>query len=343
MSDPPAGAAQQPEHDLQAANWSGRIPIHLTLAPTSLSSPTLPPPIHVLVSRNTYLHTGLQAAVQRLHPFAPASSFLATSSGAMFHVSEPDPGGGGGGGDTDDGGEDDKSGDGEGDPKTNGASNDEEVPTLQESRKNNNNKQFVYPVCWFEDEDTNTAVRWHLFVGVLFDMKPNEQQTLPWRLRLHFTNYPATQILPLDAAAVLTTVQASFKHSLKQSLTLQQGNSKGAMNVTKESHGLLWDAVVTSNIQVYRRVDLKNKGDPVSIPVRLLINNANPPIQHRLPCSNAGSLEDFLEKWVPDFADMQSCRICGVEAPLGASVYELWRHCAHPDQFLYIVVLTTSN
>ena len=94
---------QQTQHyDVASVNWKGLIPVHLTLAPTSLSSPTLPPPIHVLVPRNTYLHTGLQAAVQRLHPFAPASPFLApppttaaaaSSDSLMFHVNEPGPGG----------------------------------------------------------------------------------------------------------------------------------------------------------------------------------------------------------------------------------------------------------
>ena len=43
----------------------------LSLAPSSLSSPTIPPPIHVLLPRHTFLHLGLQEAVFRLQTFAP--------------------------------------------------------------------------------------------------------------------------------------------------------------------------------------------------------------------------------------------------------------------------------
>jgi len=329
--------------DLAAANWGGSIPVHLTLAPTSLSSPTLPPPIHMLVSRNTYLHTGLQRAVQRLHPFAPASPFAPGS--LMFHVSEPDPGGGGGEGASENDNENDSSvcKDGATKSEDNGSNNDGPSDTInqheQEQPPNSlHQKPVVYPVCWFEDEDTNMAVRWHLFAGVLFDLKAS--QKLPWRLKLHFTNYPATQILPLDTD-VLTTVQASFKHSLKQALTLQQGNSKGAMNVSKESHGLLWDAVVNANIQIYRRVDLKLSKSPVTIPVRLLVNSTDPPIQRCISGrdSETTTLDDLLNKWVSD-RSISCCRVCGVEPPLTTPLLELWYHCAHPDQFLYIVLLT---
>ena len=38
-----------------SSNYEGKVPVTVTLAPTSLSSPTLPPPIHVLLPRSTYL------------------------------------------------------------------------------------------------------------------------------------------------------------------------------------------------------------------------------------------------------------------------------------------------
>jgi len=57
---------------LRSMNWAGSIPIILSLAPSSLSSPTMPPPIHRMVSRMTFLHLGLSDAVIRFYKFAPA-------------------------------------------------------------------------------------------------------------------------------------------------------------------------------------------------------------------------------------------------------------------------------
>jgi Autophagy protein Apg5 len=201
----------------QAENWKGAIPIHLTLAPTSVSSPTLPQPVHVLVPRNSYLHVSLLSAIQRLHPFAPVSIF----SGTVLQISEPDPGG-----------SDEEQVEME-QQSTNeikqSLASDNETTSINETII----KAFVYPVCWLEDQETGMAVRWHLFAGVLFDLRPCNTR-LPWRLMLHFTNYPMSQIIPLETGQVLEAIHSNYRHSLKQALTVMTGNSKAAMNVTKE-------------------------------------------------------------------------------------------------------------
>lgn len=81
-----------------------------------------------------------------------------------------------------------------------------------------NDSDCAYPECWFEDEDSATPLRWHLFVGVLYDLMKGKgavlnhfisskgnhtnqhtpDTTLPWRIRVHFTSYPHDQLLPLD-------------------------------------------------------------------------------------------------------------------------------------------------
>jgi autophagy-related protein 5 len=172
--------------------------------------------------------------------------------------------------------------------------------------------ETAYPICWFEDEETQTALRWHLFAGVLYDMKrkadvasgSNTHSTLPWKIRLHFTAYPSTEILPLQAGTpVLHQVQGFFKNSLKQALCLLHGNSKAAMNLTKESHGRLWRAVDTANFSTYHQVvcqDLPavNQQGMSNVPVRLYVN-AKPPIQR--PCRDVTmSLGALLAEWLPE-------------------------------------------
>jgi hypothetical protein len=193
----------------------------------------------------------------------------------------------------------------------------DETPTGSASttplRPPENTSDTAYPVCWFEDEETQTALRWHLFAGVLHDMKrkhapsiagPNTATTLPWKIRLHFTAYPSTEILPLQAdTTVLLQVQGFFKNSLKQALCLLHGNSKAAMNLTKESHGRLWRAVETANFSIYNQVVCQDlpavSRQGVSIaPVRLYVN-AKPPIQR--PCWDVTmSLGALLAEWLPD-------------------------------------------
>jgi Autophagy protein Apg5 len=325
---------------MQAVNWGGSIPVHLTLAPTSVSSPTLPPVQHILVSRQTFLHAGLLPAVQRLHPFAPCSPFL--TGRAMLHISEPDPGG-------------ESDGD-ENDTKKNEAAENDAKETYQVAHSTNS--AFVYPPCWFEDDDTKMAVRWHLFAGILFDLKLGK--SLPWKLKLHFTNYPSSQILPLEHP-VLSAVQATYKHSLKQAMTVVSSNSRTAMNVTKESHGLLWEAVTTANFQLYQRVDLVSP-NPVAIPIRVMLNS-NPPMQRRVDGETTMTLGRLLHTWLPEhfspsFGDAEEeeedtavkpnetvklWRVCGIEPPLTTPILDLWKNCSHPDHFLYVVVLTTTR
>lgn len=328
---------------MQAINWSGCIPVQLTLAPTSVSSPTIPPPIHLLVPRHSFLHAGLHTAVQRFFPFAPLSPFL--SGRVMLQISEPNPRG-------------DSDGDDDND-QTGNDSRDSILETTGNKSTVSNINSFVYPPCWFEDENIKMAVRWHLFAGVLFDMKTD--RSLPWKLRLHFTNYPASQILPLDHP-VLTNVQASYKHSLKQAMTVASSNSRTAMNVTKESHGLLWEAITSGNFPLYHRVDLVAARDPVAIPVRVLVNASNPPIQRRVEDVANITLGRLLLEWLPEhFVSSRAVedgtdncvvapnetvlywRVVGIEPPMTTLLLDLWKHCSHPDHFLYIIVLTTTR
>lgn len=301
--------------DVSAQNWTGALPVIVTLAPTSLSSPTMPAPVHVLVSRSTYLHVGLQSAVERLHKFAPTTlSFL---SGMI--------------------------------------QNEPEAGAFDQAESDQENSKPVlpftsspYPVCWFEDEHTGMALRWHLFAGVLADLR--RTNSLPWKIRLHFTAYPSAQILPLESSQVLETVQHYYKNSLKQALCLEYGTSKTAMNVTKVEHGRLWEAVATGNYALYQQVnaDLQISSAPSLLPVRVHVN-ARPPLQRACRTPDETLLQ-LLQGWLPEYFTeagptlrVTCCRIAGFQVPLSTTtLHDVWRRLCHPDHFLYILILTDS-
>mmetsp|Transcript_55770 Transcript_55770/g.167125 ORF Transcript_55770/g.167125 Transcript_55770/m.167125 type:complete len:376 (+) Transcript_55770:142-1269(+) len=361
---------------IRSANWSGSIPVVLTLAPTSLSSPTVPPPLHRMVNRMTYLHVGFADEVRRLHKFAPATLAI----GGYRRGGEPieitlssDP-----------------------NQKTKSDSTAEEGDNGEKDQSDTYpedakivtpvdlNYDVKYPVCWFEDESSGVALRWHLFAGVLYDLmrarrrKPDgSSNALPWRIRVHFTSYPTHQILSFADGDVLQTIEQAFNNSLKQALFLQHGSSKVAMGLSKASHQQLWDAVVGSNYNLYEEingeglqasplVDGKDTGLS-NIPVRVLVDG-KPAIQRPCPCfapstngkeqDSLRTIGDVLLEWMPHLfsrqqnsnddshvvaADLDTTMwtVQGIDGvPLSTPAIDIWRSLCHPDHFLYIMVVT---
>lgn len=330
---------------VRSCNWNGAIPIVLTLAPTSLGTTMMPHPIHLLLNRASYLHVGLRSAILRLHKFAPATINL---SAGIIKRNEPDP-------------------QGNDDAEATHDAQNEVCPAISPTNTNSSNSDL--PVCWLEDEESQIPLRWHLFTGVLFDMMTTNKKdsavssptrSVPWRIRLHFSNYPSSQLLPLEADQVGATIRGSFKNSLKQALFLQYGNSKVAMNMSRQIHERLWDSIEASNYKLYQQInaDLQASADNGGVhllPIRLFVDS-KPPFQK--PCKekdidgNTTTLGSLLLDWVPDLfqqsdeqavapkSDSCKCIVAGIAPPMAITVLELWRNLCHPDHFLYIIVLT---
>jgi hypothetical protein len=354
-------------NEVQSLNWSGSIPVILQLAPTSLSAPTMPSPLHVLVARTSFLHVALESAVMRLYKFAPAS--LSFASGMVQN--EPEAGLMMMSQDDDDGGQEVT------DTHTTASTASQASVAALSALPSISSSPTTYPVCWFEDEDTSMALRWHVFAGVLFDLKPNVSRgTTPWKIRLHFTAYPNSQILPLEqqqsgnTTTILKQVQHYYTNSLKQALCLQYGNSKPAMNMTRDSHGKLWEAIRTTNYSLYASVsnDLLELNNDI-VPLRVYWND-RPPIQKscflRDENGNDRTLGDVLLEWLPlvftavaksaieghtttsttaavvattDYC----CRISGISVALETPLANVWSSLAHPDHFCYVAVTTMSS
>lgn len=294
-------------------HWKGFIPVQLELAPTSISSPTLPPAIHALVPRISYLHVGLSQAISRLHPFAPVISTMLGSKG-VIQATEPSVGE-------------------QASENEIAASDTSTTPSLSTDEPSD-----TVHSCWFQDADTEAPLKWHLPISVLFDTR--RDRSLPWRLLLHFTNYPV-ELLPFDS------VQHIFQHSLKQALTIATGvTKKTAMQLNKESHQRIWQAITTADYSMFRRVDLPLTCT-AAIPIRIVVvedRGSLRTLQHHVKVDDSNiSLATVLEQWLPDgmLCPPWSYRICGVDAYRelsGLSLQILWQHCRLADQFLYVVV-----
>ncbi|KAL7542366.1 hypothetical protein ACHAWF_007164 [Thalassiosira exigua] len=273
---------------IQNANWSGSIPILLSIAPNSISSSTRPRPIHKMISRMTYLHVALHEEVMHFSSYAPEAGGLLSSASSMAVEEFPDPPNNPAesvGVDESEKGEDSgANADAKAEierPESNAQSKESQSENITEQ------KLTAYPEFWFEDETTGAPLRWHLFVGVLFDLmkgrsllncsswkgEPVQHNFLPWRIRLHFKAYPTEQLLPLDDglacakqadstkntndihSRITNLVGRIYRNSLKQALFLQYGYSKVAMSITKGSHEKIWNAVLQTDFDSYNEVN----------------------------------------------------------------------------------------
>ena len=333
---------------MQQMNWNGSIPVALSLAPSSLSSPTMPPPIHCMVSRQTYLHVALEDAVKRFQKYAPVFvKFLSVDQTT---------------GDDDENGNNSK-----GNMGTGQHANTQEIDENDAVEK----KENTYPICWFEDEETGIPLRWHFFVGILYDLiklkciKDNNNHTaLPWRIRVHYTSYPEI-ILPLEEdEGVCHHIFRHYLNSLKQSLFIQHNSNRVVNNMSKQSHLQLWDGIKRSQFEVYKEIAMSLNGSSSSIneamvlehvPVRVLVDGQ--PAFTR-PCKQYNddkevmTIGNVLYTWLPalfgsdsttnDITDDRKCNWCvqGVKVPLNVPISELWKGLCHPDRFLYIIVIT---
>jgi len=299
---------------VQESNWEGAIPVLISLAETSLSTPTAPEPLHAMLYRQTFLHIGLSFVIRRLHKFAPPSFH----SPIILREEDYDDGA---------------------------------VATRQESTAKRK-EQSGLPVCWFEDEATQRPLRWHVWVGVLYDLHNHPSEKLPWRIRLHFNNYPSKQILPLSAGRVQEEVRGVYQNSLKQAVTLRTGQARSSLQLlTKEMHDELWESLQAKSraFKLYNPIAkglhprLDTNEDNTRIPIRVLIND-RPALQKSCSMDDQLTLEELLLDWIPDVhlwgesdeATLMDWRIHGVRVSLHCSVLKLWTQFCHPDFFLYI-------
>lgn len=65
--------------------------------------------------------------------------------------------------------------------------------------------------------------------------------TLPWRLTVHFSDWPDEELVRLDAEGMV--MNDAFINSVKEADFLRNGTAKGIMSLSMEDSAGLWDAV----------------------------------------------------------------------------------------------------
>lgn len=108
---------------------------------------------------------------------------------------------------------------------------------------------------WFAFE--GVPLKWHYPVGLLFDLyagadpastssiriddSSEGDSLLPWRLTVHFNDWPTEDLVRLDPDGMV--MNDAFINSVKEADFLRNGTAKGIMSLSKEDSSGLWKAV----------------------------------------------------------------------------------------------------
>lgn len=116
---------------------------------------------------------------------------------------------------------------------------------------------------WFSFE--GVPLKWHYPIGLLYDLyadadpasskassssKADDESddncgsdsgALPWRLTLHFSDWPDEELVRLDGDGMV--MNDAFINSVKEADFLRNGTAKGIMSLSKEDSSGLWRAV----------------------------------------------------------------------------------------------------
>ncbi|KZF24789.1 autophagy protein 5 [Xylona heveae TC161] len=186
---------------------------------------------------------------------------------------------------------------------------------------------------WFSFE--NVPLKWHFPLGLLYDLfsgaepvskssKPTTHITaagddaeeteqmspLPWRLVVHFTEWPDDQLVRLDRDGKV--LHDAFVNGVKEADFLRNGTAKGIMSLSKEDSTKLWQAVEEHNLAIYNSINQKLLNTPGT-------SLRNIPLRIYLPSSGDAPSTESTTETKPDEAPLQrSLRV--VQAPIAPMI-----------------------
>jgi len=205
---------------------------------------------------------------------------------------------------------------------------------------------------WFEDAN-GTPMRWHLPIGVLYDLATNmreddeDQEKLPWPVTVRFGPFPKAELIQFEGREDLETF---FMASVKEADQLKrQGRVVSAMQ--KKDHVQLWQGLFNDKFDQFwavnrRLMEPSGGGDDCSgfkhAPVRLFGRDgqALPQILHKTADNDQQrkrTLKDLIQEVFPEKEPEQVVAVThGVRPALDTPLQWLAEHLSYPDNFLYI-------
>ncbi|KAJ4987190.1 autophagy protein Apg5 [Stagonosporopsis vannaccii] len=226
-------------------------------------------------------------------------------------------------------------------------------------------------------------LKWHYPLGLLYDLysgaepsyaldlssptqrtELSEDRGLPWKLTVHFSDYPAEQLVRLDAEGKV--MHDLFRNSVKEADYLRTGTGKTVMFLSEKDSTQLWDAVKQHDFSLYNPINqklLNPQGAALRhLPVRIYLPHAansneqnatspgslrvvqslvTPSLSSRQPQTVGTALNQILPTLFPSRRSplLAQAVLHGAVLPLGTNVEDLVRATAYLDGWLHIAVV----
>ncbi|KAL9068661.1 MAG: hypothetical protein Q9157_006441 [Trypethelium eluteriae] len=250
---------------------------------------------------------------------------------------------------------------------------------------------------WFAFE--SLPLKWHLPVGLLYDLfsgaepasssadparghesrhdehtgdkkNDNDTETLPWKLVVHFTDWPEDQLIKLDEDGKV--IQDAFINGVKEADFLRNGSARVVMGLSKDDSTTLWESVEKpDDLNLFNNINNKLLNPPGTslrhIPLKVYLPTTpatSTPADSGPSANSAGSLRVVQSLVTPFLPSKQpqtlgtalnallpsvfpsrrnpilaQAVLHGTVMPLAATMEELLRVAAYPDGFLHIAIV----
>lgn len=168
-------------------------------------------------------------------------------------------------------------------------------------------------------------LKWHYPLGLLYDLysgvEPSyasdssslnhetetaEAEGLPWKLTVHFSEYPTEQLVRLDVGNEV--MHDMFRNSVKEADYLRTGTGKTVMFLSEKDSTQLWDAVKQHDFSLYNPINqklLNPQGAGLRhIPVRIYLPHAADGNEQK--AASPGSLRVVQSLVTPNLSSSES-------------------------------------
>ncbi|KAI4133429.1 MAG: hypothetical protein LQ338_000165 [Usnochroma carphineum] len=233
--------------------------------------------------------------------------------------------------------------------------------------------------AWFSYEDV--PLKWHYPLGLLYDLfsgaspahaegsdrddhSPSTEQ-LPWRLTLHFADWPGDQLVQPDAEGKV--LHDAFINSVKEADFLRNGTAKGIMSLSKDDSTQLWSAVVEHKRSAFDPISQKllyAQGAPLRhIPLKIYLPSSPSASEHSVghlrvvqslvtpyppgskePQTLGTALHSLLPALFPSRKTPIHAKsvLHGAVVPMSAQIEGLLREAAYLDGWLHLGLVMTG-